>query len=236
MAEPGAAGGDELKTRLEAVNAELRRIQSEVKRDADSLERFRQRLDTSYLDSLMALIDGLEARVNEATSAARAAEDRSAADRRRLQDEEERLVKLWDIYKTQEKDVRSLQEKTARLEDELKAKDTNLYEIEGVINQKDAKVRSLEEESNGLRRQLAEFEGLRSEISELEHYKADNKDLNSKIETERERLAKLYTVYEETEAEKEKMSAELAELKKWFEENRPAIEALSRGLSRRPAH
>lgn len=224
---------DELRSRLESVSSELHHIESEVRKDAESLERVRQLLDVSYLNDLMAIIDELEVRITEASEAARAAETEKDEFRRRFEEEQERLEKLWDAYKGQEKELETLRTKVGRVESELRDKDSSVYDLEAAMDGKEQEIRRLEAETGELHQQIADLEADREELKEFSTYKDRITDLEAKYEEEKERLAKLYAVYEELEGERDDLRRAVEDRDRWFEQVQPAMETICRSIRRR---
>lgn len=225
-----ARNAEELRERLQAVSQELHRTQREIQADAASLERLRQMLDLGYWNELVGIVNQLEARGREAMEMAAQAEALRAEDQRRLAEEQRRLEKLWDAFKLQEAELRSVQDKATRLDRELLDKDSSRARLEAEVEEKERHLRQANEELDELHVTVEKLEGKISQLRDMEELRASAEDYRAKYEAERERLAKLYAVYEESEAERERLRRELDITDQWFEENREALEKVSRSL------
>ena len=224
---------DELRSRIEGVSKELHHIEAEVRKDAESLERVRQLLDVSYLNELMSIIDELEVRITESSQAAQSAESEKDQFRHKFEEEQERLEKLWDAYKAQERELTQLREKVPRLESELRAKDAGVADAEAAIDQKEDEIRRLDQELGESRQKVADLEAAREDLKNLEGMKSQIEELETRYEEEKERLAKLYVVYEELEAERDGLKRQVDERDAWFAQVQPAMETICRSVRRR---
>lgn len=115
--------------------------------------------------------------------------------------ESRRLEKLWDAYRAQEQELAAALAKAERLSADLAAREAAVAAAEGAARARDADVARLEEEKAALEARVRDLESLREDLKALDAYKARVADLESAYATERERLAKLFLVYEELEAE-----------------------------------
>ncbi len=323
----------ELRTRLQSVNVELQRIGATVRKDADSLERLRQMLDVSYVGELITLIEEMERQVSAATESAAQAAEETDEYRRRLGAEEERLEKLWDAYKVQEREFLSVKETVTRLERdladkgaaysksetlllesdrnlrtseedngrlrasmvELKAnvsrlekeladrgaafaesenllldrdrslraaqgdneklrasivtfketvirlerdladKTTAFAESEAILSDTERDLRTAEDENERLRARIVELEARSEELQHVATLRSRVDDLEAKYAAEKERLAKLYTVYEELEGERDNYRLKVEEWERWFKQAFPHFEQSYRAVRRRAA-
>lgn len=225
-----ARNAEELRERLQAVSQELHRTQREIQQDAASLERLRQMLDLGYWNELVGIVNQLEAKAREAMEMAAQAEAVGAEHRRKLEEEQRRLEKLWDAFKLQESELRSASEKASRLERDLLDKDSSKARLEAEVEDKEKQLRAVEGENDELRAQVDKLTSKLEQLKDMEAMRSQAEDYRAKYEAERERLAKLFAVYEESEAERERMRRELEVTDQWFEENKDALEKISRSL------
>lgn len=126
-------------------------------------------------------------------------ESRSTDVRQQLATEQKRLAKLWDAFKKQEDEYRAVE----RERDELWARVQDLEKVASVLGDSPTKTAArlthLETENERLRRDVSEI-GARLEENRNAFY------------DEQQRLAKLYKVYEDTEAQLERAQKELDRL------------------------
>lgn len=181
-----AESAEAVKQNLRQVAQELARVRDRAREEADSLDRIRGMIDLKYLNDLLSAIDTLEGRVKRMEQGTEVSRWR-----KELEIEQGRLAKLWDAFKTQE--------------DELKAVARERDEVLGEL-------RSLEKELGS----MGSPGQIRTRILTLDstNRRLEN-DLNSAVERaernartfaeEQERLAKLYKVYEDTQAQLERL-------------------------------
>ena len=91
-------------------------------------------------------------------------------------------------------------------------------------------MRRLTEENQELYAKVEELQGRIESLRDMESLRAQADDFKSKYEAERDRLAKLFALYEESEAERERLQREVEVTDTWFNENREALEKVSRSL------
>jgi chromosome segregation ATPase len=117
-------------------------------------------------------------------------------------------------------------ENNARKFDEYKNK---CDEFDGVRDQLESEVHGLKNELdvkdqtiNSMQKQVDELEGCK----EYAEYKDKFDDLSVQYEKEKERLTKLYHLYEETEAECKNLKEEVKNWENWFDSNREIFDRL----------
>lgn len=151
--------------------------------------------------------------------------------RTELAREQERLRKLWDAFKSQEDELARLRAAPAAaiapVAGEGRGSEALRREVElltaDLRRAADAQTR-LEEENQSLRDQLREH-------ANEAHRRGT---LQADLDEERERLAKLYAVYEEVEAERKTLEGRLKEWDAWFHGAAPHIEELARSIHGAP--
>jgi len=221
---------EELRGRLQAVSQELQRTQREIQQDAAGLERLRQMLDVGYWNELVGIVNQLEARVRDANEMAQQADVLSGENRRRLEEEQKRLEKLWDAFKLQERELGDAVERGNRLERELGDKDSSRARLEAELEENQGHLRRLSDENQELTEEVDKLQSRLTQLKDLESLRAQAEDFRSKYEAEQERLAKLFALYEESEAERERLAREVEVTDQWFVENKDALEKVSRSL------
>lgn len=169
-----------------------------------------------------------------AQAAARAAERRAAEAERdreelreRVRAEEARLEKLWDAYKAQENDLRAALDRAGRLERELKGKDVTVSEAEKLLREREDELARTRDELDNERRRAATLEMARAELADVEELRRRHDEVDALYAAEKERLAKLYVVYEELEAERDDLARRLEEKEAWFRKYEAALKDLT---------
>lgn len=173
--------------------------------------------------------------VQSATDAADAA-DPVAGLQAELAREQERLRKLWDAFKTQEDELARLRAGAAAstpapalLSAPGPGSDSMQREVELLtadLRRAAEAQRRLEEEAQALR----EAARAQSEVARRAG------TLEAELAEERERLAKLYAVYEEVDAERQRLEGRLKEWDAWFHGASPHIQELARSIQGAPRH
>ena len=151
--------------------------------------------------------------------------------RAELAREQERLRKLWDAFKSQEDELSRLKS-TSTLSSttavaDARTVDSLRREVElltGDLRRAGEQQRRLEEESVALREQA-------KTTGEVARRAAS---IQSDLEQERERLAKLYVVYEEVEAERARLEQHLKEWDSWYHGVSPHLAEICRSIGGAP--
>ena len=246
--DPGARPVQELRRSIETVTSEISRVRDRARNEAESLERIRAVLDVGPLNELMSVLGQLESRIGQLEKDALAAGHNAEHWRIELNHEQERLRKLWDAYVTQEDELRSLKDDLTRSQDRVGERDRLIHDLQRELAQlratpdMRARVQELEKEnaqlhkefgdlSTTLRKQEDELARAHTELANYEKTKIDKKSvdgLKRELDAERERLAKLYKVYEETESKLKAAMSELGEWRAWFQDNREYFQAVGK--------
>jgi len=247
-------GADQIKANLGRVSQEISRVRDRAREEVNSLEKIKGMLDVGYLNDLIQSIEQLEVRMETLQTEAFGAAGEVDALRGELAREQDRLAKLWEAYKAQEdelnqlrRDGPSLAERAATAERTAESLRREVARLEPMARYKseyDAAVRenqTLRIEVENLNRDLVrmsdqmrtyesemvtlrEGAGSKSRVAELEHL----------LDEERERLAKLYKVYEEQAEELKASNAQLAAWEEWVQKALPPMETLARHAARAP--
>lgn len=130
--------------------------------------------------------------------------------KRDLEQEGLRLEKLWDAYKVQEEEYQEALSRIRSLEEALEEKDAARAERERTIREREESIRALEGEKKELEVRLEEMDRLKEELAALDAYKDRVAELEQAYQRERERLAKLYLVYEDVERERDELKEKFA--------------------------
>lgn len=151
--------------------------------------------------------------------------------RAELAREQERLRKLWDAFKSQEDELSRLKS-TSTLSSTTAVADARTVDslrrevelLSGDLRRAGEQQRRLEEENVALREQARASE----EVARLAA------SLQSDLEQERERLAKLYVVYEEVEAERARLEQHIKEWDAWYHGVSPHLAEICRSIGGAP--
>jgi chromosome segregation ATPase len=247
-------GASDIKNNLAQVAAEIARVRDRARDEVQSLDKIRGMLDVGYLTSLIKSIEELEVRMHsleEAAVGSAAEVDRVNGELRR---EQERLAKLWDAYKAQEdelnrlkRDAPLLQERLLDRERQVESLRRDVARLEPLSRYKaeyDAVVREnqvLRVEVDNLNREVRRLsDDMRRREDELVRLREDAvsksrvQEVERLLEEERERLAKLYKVYEEQEAAHKDAQARLAGWEEWFRRIEPSMTLLCRSAADAP--
>lgn len=152
--------------------------------------------------------------------------------RNELAREQERLRKLWDAFKTQEDELaqlRSMAPATTLNAADGRGSESLRREVElltGDLRRAAEGQKRLEEENQVLRENGKAHAETARRLSSVE----------GELAEERERLAKLYAVYEEVEGERKRLEGRLKEWDAWFHGAAPHIEELARSIHGAPHH
>lgn len=151
--------------------------------------------------------------------------------RAELAREQERLRKLWDAFKSQEDELSRLRS-TSTLSSTSAAADARSVDalrrevelLQGDLRRAGEAQRRLEDESVLLREQAKARD------------EADRRaaGLQSELEQERERLAKLYVVYEQVETERARLEGHIKEWDAWYHGVSPHLAEICRSIGGAP--
>lgn len=248
-------GANEIKENLTNVASEIARVSAQARQEVESLERIRGMLGTGYFENLLSSIEELETRIEElenSTLEARGDVDRAQAE---LNQEQERLKKLWDAYKSQEdeldrlkRDYPLMEEKLFERERLVEQQKREIVRLEGLSKYKEdyenllRDHRALETETGRMEKQLQKsqdhIQRMEGEIVQLREVEADAgrvQELEGLLDEERERLAKLYRVYEDLEQEKKDSDVLLEEWAAWAKQVKPVLQDACNVLDSAPA-
>ncbi len=151
--------------------------------------------------------------------------------RAELAREQERLRKLWDAFKSQEDELSRLKS-TSTLSSTTAVADARTVDslrrevelLSGDLRRAGDQQRRLEEENVSLREQAKTSDEVARRAASIQ----------SDLEQERERLAKLYVVYEEVEAERARLEQHLKEWDAWYHGVSPHLAEICRSIGGAP--
>jgi chromosome segregation ATPase len=198
---------------------ELRLSESEQRREeaAEGARRYSQELEKEK-DRLVKLWEAYknqeeslamqEKRVTDLEEKLRDTEQSKMAFER---DATARIRTITQKLEEKEKDTHQVEELRAQIlkSENIRAQlEGNIEKMRGEFTAKDDQVRTLEKQVNELRG-FEQFAGFKTKFEEV----------SNEFEKEKERLIKLFQLYEETEAENKTLKEELREWQSWFDSN-----------------
>ncbi len=239
-------GADQLRQNLTLIAQEVQRVRDQAQSEVGTMERIRQMLDAGYLNDLLATVTQLQERIRSLETGSMDSTGEAGRLRTQLKDEQTRLQKLWDAYKVQEDELARVKRDYPLLEEKLFERERTTESLRREVARLEpfARFKSVaeqtERENNDLRR---EAERLRGELQRVEEkargaeremvalretgVSAERvRELESSLEEERERLAKLYKVYEDLESAKKELERRLKTWEEWFQRLQPAMQQM----------
>jgi chromosome segregation ATPase len=165
--------------------------------------------------------------------------------RAELRREQDRLAKLWQAFKNAEDELEHLRKERPVMLETVADQDRSMAKLRSEMAQlreqagHSDRAEELERRNRIL---LIEVENLNREMRAAQHSleqhakgeSAHVASLEADLRKEQERLAKLYQVYEEREAELKAAQARLAKWESWFSRMEPAIVALPKFFADAP--
>lgn len=148
--------------------------------------------------------------------------------------EQERLRKLWDAFKAQEDELNRLRSPatSATTLHSTSAADTRT--IESLRREVDLLGGDLRRAAEAEHRMQEEQAQLREQARNHDEVVRRSEQLASELTQERERLAKLYIVYEEVEAERARIEGHLKEWDAWYHGVSPHLAEICRSIGGAP--
>lgn len=134
--------------------------------------------------------------------------------------EQERLAKLYDAYRIQEKALKEANEEIEKLKEELDLKEKDVLSLNELLEKRDKERREMEKEITRLEKITAE-------------YKPKLEKCQEALQKEKDKLAKLYDVAQELDEELRIKTKALEERDKWFMENIKVFEGMCETIKKR---
>jgi chromosome segregation ATPase len=151
--------------------------------------------------------------------------------RAELAREQERLRKLWDAFKSQEDELAGLRS-TSTLSNTSAAADART--VDSLRREVDLLTGDLRRAGESQRRLEEENVALREQAKAADEVSRRAASLQTDLEQERERLAKLYVVYEEVEAERARLEQHIKEWDAWYHGVSPHLAEICRSIGGAP--
>jgi len=137
-----------------------------------------------------------------------------------LKTAKERLMKLWDAYEAQEKEMAAAMARIRDLEEREKDKERIIETLRELVDTKDEELRKLEVKESSLGKESAD-------------YKERLKETMDSLALERSRYKKLYVLTQDLEAEVDRLTRELEVRDRWFRDNMSFFEELPTRVGKR---
>lgn len=138
----------------------------------------------------------------------------------RLSDETERLVKLYDAYEQQERDIVGLRAEIEVLEKEVIDKEIDREGLEQLLSEKDNRVRDLElDHAKAAKR--------------IEHLEPELEKMEEKYTREKDRLARVFEIAEELDGDLRLAVAEMKARDDWYVSHMQIFEDLNKAIKTR---
>lgn len=138
----------------------------------------------------------------------------------RLSEESERLLKLYDAYEIQEKEMVNLKAEIEVLEKEIVDREIEKEGMEGLLNEKDNRMRELELRSAKSSKQV---DFLEPELQKMEE----------KFTREKERLGKIFNIAEELDNDLRLAVSEMKARDDWYVSHMSLFEDLNKAIKNR---
>ena len=132
----------------------------------------------------------------------------------------ERLMKLWDAYESQEKEMAAALARIKDLEEKEKDKERVISTLRELVDSKDAELRKFEIKGSSLDKETSEYKERLQEVTES-------------LNMERSRYKKLYVITQELEGGVDTLTKELESRDRWFRDNLSFFDELPHRMGKR---
>ena len=138
----------------------------------------------------------------------------------RLEEETDRLLKLYAAYEQQEKELLDTKAEVEVLEKEIVEREIEKESLEALLNEKDARIRDLEMKASKTGKQV-------------EHLEPELQKMEEKYAREKDRLGKVFSIAEELDNDLRLAVVELNTRDKWYMEHMSLCEDLNKAIQER---
>lgn len=138
----------------------------------------------------------------------------------RLDDETDRLRKLYAAYESQEKELIDIKAEIEVLEKEIVEREIEKEGLEGLLSQKDNRIRDLELRDAKVTKQI-------------EHLEPELQKMEEKYSREKDRLGKVFSIAEELDNDLRLAVVELSTRDEWYVEHMSLFEELNKAIQNR---
>ena len=138
----------------------------------------------------------------------------------RLEEETDRLLKLYAAYEQQEKELLDTKAEVEVLEKEIVEREIEKESLEALLNEKDARIRDLEMKASKTGKQV-------------EHLEPELQKMEEKYSREKDRLGKVFSIAEELDNDLRLAVVELNTRDKWYMSHMSLFEDLNKAIQER---
>jgi len=197
----------EIKSKFHQIALEIDAITKDSYRDAEILEKLQKTLNMDYITHLIATLETLEKHAQNAEEETQRATQKMTECQTELEKEGTRLEKLWDAYKTQEKEITHHQDKQKKLQEQLQQFQKKQHDLDTATSE----LRTLKKDQERMKWLESELEKYKKEKNTLTESLREKENSRQQLKSEIEELTQ-YVPYKEQAKELEKRIKELEPL------------------------
>ena len=138
----------------------------------------------------------------------------------KLEEETDRLLKLYAAYEQQEAELRDTKAEVEVLEKEIVEREIEKESLEALLTEKDARIRDLEMKAGKSSKQV-------------EHLEPELQKMEEKFSREKDRLGKVFSIAEELDNDLRLAVVELQTRDDWYMDHMSLFEDLNKAIKRR---
>ena len=138
----------------------------------------------------------------------------------KLEEETDRLLKLYAAYEQQEAELRDTKAEVEVLEKEIVEREIEKESLEALLTEKDARIRELEMRAGKAGKQV-------------EHLEPELRKMEEKFTREKDRLGKVFSIAEELDNDLRLAVVELQTRDEWYMDHMSLFEDLNKAIKRR---
>ena len=138
----------------------------------------------------------------------------------KLEEETDRLLKLYAAYEQQEAELRDTKAEVEVLEKEIVEREIEKESLEALLTEKDARIRDLEMKASKSSKQV-------------EHLEPELQKMEEKFTREKDRLGKVFSIAEELDNDLRLAVVELQTRDEWYMSHMSLFEDLNKAIQRR---
>lgn len=138
----------------------------------------------------------------------------------KLEEETDRLLKLYAAYEQQEAELRDTKAEVEVLEKEIVEREIEKESLEALLTEKDARIRDLEMKASKSSKQV-------------EHLEPELQKMEEKFSREKDRLGKVFSIAEELDNDLRLAVVELSTRDEWYMAHMSLFEDLNQAIKRR---
>lgn len=184
----------------EAINevaSEIHSVRDEVEREVEALEKVRGMLDVDYLRRLVDQIESLESRIKGMEAASADGSLSAMSLQENLEQEQERLAKLWDAYKAQEDELQRVRRDYPLMEEKLFERERTIQKLRREM----AELKSFAKYKTEYQALLQENNRLQQDVEDMKALKLEKRRMENKVEKAESELERNKAAMREMERE-----------------------------------